>query len=119
MRYIGTERDESQFYIFLEYVPGGSISSVIHKFGKFSEGLVRSYTRQILVGLAYLHEHQIMHRDIKGANILISNNGIVKLADFGASKRITEMQTAIDCKSLKGTPYWMAPEVTNMPRSLI
>jgi len=111
VRYIGTERDEAHLYIFLEYVPGGSIASIVHKFGKFSEGLVRAYTRQILVGLAYLHEHQIMHRDIKGANILISDKGIVKLADFGASKRITEMQTQTDCKSLKGTPYWMAPEV--------
>ena len=84
---------------------------MVHKFGKFGEGLVRAYTRQILVGLMYLHEHQIMHRDIKGANILISNDGIVKLADFGASKRITEMMTQNDCMSLKGTPYWMAPEV--------
>jgi len=111
VRYIGTEHDESHLYIFLEYVPGGSIASVVHKFGKFGEGLVRAYTRQILVGLMYLHEHQIMHRDIKGANILISNDGIVKLADFGASKRITEMMTQNDCMSLKGTPYWMAPEV--------
>jgi len=111
VRYIGTERDEAHLYIFLEYVPGGSIASVVHKFGKFQEALVRAYTRQILVGLAYLHEHQIMHRDIKGANILISNDGVVKLADFGASKKITEMMTQNDCMSLKGTPYWMAPEV--------
>ena len=111
VRYIGTEQDESHLFIFLEYVPGGSIASVVHKFGKFQEALVRGYTRQILSGLAYLHEHQIMHRDIKGANILISNDGVVKLADFGASKKITEMMTQNDCMSLKGTPYWMAPEV--------
>jgi len=111
VRYIGTERDDSHLFIFLEYVPGGSIASVVHKFGKFGEALVKAYTRQILVGLAYLHDHEIMHRDIKGANILISNDGVIKLADFGASKRITEMMTQNDCMSLKGTPYWMAPEV--------
>merc|ERR1711865_990996 len=76
-----------------------------------SEDACRAYTKQILHGLAYLHAHQIMHRDIKGANILVSNTGIIKLADFGASKKITEMLTQYDCKSLKGTPYWMAPEV--------
>jgi len=111
VRYIGTQRDESMLHIFLEYVPGGSISAVLQKFGQLSEDATRAYSKQILHGLAYLHAHQIMHRDIKGANILVSNTGTIKLADFGASKKITEMLTQYDCKSLKGTPYWMAPEV--------
>lgn len=111
VRYIGTQRDETMLHIFLEYVPGGSIAAVLQKFGSLSEAAVRAYTKQILQGLAYLHAHQIMHRDVKGANILVSNNGTIKLADFGASKKITEMLTQYDCKSLKGTPYWMAPEV--------
>jgi len=111
VRYIGTQRDETMLHIFLEYVPGGSIAAVLQKFGQLSEDACRAYTKQILHGLAYLHAHQIMHRDIKGANILVSNTGIIKLADFGASKKITEMLTQYDCKSLKGTPYWMAPEV--------
>lgn len=111
VRYIGTQRDEHMLHIFLEYVPGGSIAAVLQKFGSLSEAAVRAYTKQILEGLGYLHAHKIMHRDIKGANILVSNNGIIKLADFGASKKITEMLTQYDCKSLKGTPYWMAPEV--------
>eukprot|EP00656_Telonema_subtile_P031632 TRINITY_DN345_c0_g1_i4.p1 TRINITY_DN345_c0_g1~~TRINITY_DN345_c0_g1_i4.p1 ORF type:complete len:604 (-),score=78.02 TRINITY_DN345_c0_g1_i4:61-1872(-) len=111
VRYIGTQRDDHMLHIFLEYVPGGSIAAVLQKFGSLSDNAVRAYTKQILEGLAYLHAHKIMHRDIKGANILVSNNGIIKLADFGASKKITEMLTQYDCKSLKGTPYWMAPEV--------
>ncbi len=51
------------------------------------------YTRQILLGLAYLHGNKIMHRDIKGANILVDNTGLVKLADFGASKQIENLVT--------------------------
>ena len=63
-------------------------------------------------GLEYLHSHKIMHRDIKGANLLVDNNGIVKLADFGASKKLDELATyQSGHQSMKGTPYWMAPEV--------
>ena len=70
------------------------------------------YTRQILEGLAYLHRNQIMHRDIKGANILVDNTGVVKLADFGASRQLADLVTMESgFKSMKGTPYWMAPEV--------
>lgn len=65
------------------------------------------YTRQILLGLDYLHQNRHMHRDIKGANILVDNNGVVKLADFGASKKIESLVTMGDgYKSIKGTPYW-------------
>uniref|UniRef100_A0A7S1X2H0 Protein kinase domain-containing protein n=1 Tax=Tetraselmis chuii TaxID=63592 RepID=A0A7S1X2H0_9CHLO len=98
--------------IFLEFVPGGSIASLLAKFGSFTESVIRVYTKQILLGLEFLHTHQIMHRDIKGANILVDNSGVVKLADFGASKKIEDLVTVDSgCKSIKGTPYWMAPEV--------
>jgi hypothetical protein len=108
----GTERSSGSLNIFLEYVPGGSIASLLAKFGSFRETVVRVYTRQILSGLAYLHGHGIAHRDIKGANILVDNTGLVKLADFGASRRIEDLVTMESgFKSVKGTPYWMAPEV--------
>ena len=61
--------------------------------GSFKESVIRVYTRQILLGLAYLHGNKIMHRDIKGANILVDNTGLVKLADFGASKQIENLVT--------------------------
>jgi serine/threonine protein kinase len=111
VRYLGTAREEEALNIFLEFVPGGSISSLLGKFGSFTETVIRMYTRQLLLGLEYLHSNRIMHRDIKGANILVDNKGCIKLADFGASKKVVELATISEAKSMKGTPYWMAPEV--------
>ena len=73
----------------------------------------------MLEGLKYLHSNGIIHRDLKCANVLVDNMGVIKLSDFGASKRIIstfdeEGNIADDktlCKSVKGSPYWMAPEV--------
>ncbi|KAL1188123.1 Mitogen-activated protein kinase kinase kinase 2 [Cardamine amara subsp. amara] len=111
VRYLGTVREDETLNILLEFVPGGSISSLLEKFGPFPESVVRTYTNQLLLGLEYLHNHAIMHRDIKGANILVDNKGCIKLADFGASKQVAELATISGAKSMKGTPYWMAPEV--------
>ncbi|KAK3418551.1 mitogen-activated protein kinase kinase kinase NPK1 [Eucalyptus grandis] len=111
VRYLGTVREEDSLNILLEFVPGGSISSLLGKFGPFPEPVIRTYTKQLLLGLEYLHKNGIMHRDIKGANILVDNKGCIKLADFGASKQVVELATISGAKSMKGTPYWMAPEV--------
>eukprot|EP00743_Colponemidia_sp_Colp-15_P006898 GILK01007445.1.p1 GENE.GILK01007445.1~~GILK01007445.1.p1 ORF type:complete len:799 (-),score=114.96 GILK01007445.1:135-2531(-) len=111
VRYYGTSQDEEYLNIFLEYIAGGSIAHLLGKFGRFNETLIRVYTRQILLGLEYLHSHRVIHRDIKGGNVLVDNNGICKLVDFGASKKIAELADTENFKSLKGTPYWMAPEV--------
>lgn len=88
VQYMGSSVEDNMFNIFLEYVPGGSIASMTKKFGQLPESLIKLYTFQILEGLAYLHDHNILHRDIKGANILVSDKGIIKLADFGASKKL-------------------------------
>ncbi|XVF57436.1 hypothetical protein PTKIN_Ptkin06aG0205100 [Pterospermum kingtungense] len=111
VRYLGTVREEESLNILLEFVPGGSISSLLGKFGPFPEAVIRTFTKQLLLGLEYLHKNGIMHRDIKGANILVDNKGNIKLADFGASKQVVELATISGAKSMKGTPYWMAPEV--------
>jgi len=82
---------------------------------------MRVYTRQILEGLEYLHVRNTVHRDIKGANVLVDNSGICKLADFGTAKRISsivEGETKY-MPSIRGTVNWMAPEVirqTNLGR---
>ncbi|PKA48756.1 Mitogen-activated protein kinase kinase kinase NPK1 [Apostasia shenzhenica] len=111
VRYLGTVREEETLNILLEFVPGGSISSLLGKFGSFPEAVIKMYTKQLLQGLEYLHRNGIIHRDIKGANILVDNKGCIKLADFGASKQVAKLATMTAAKSMKGTPYWMAPEV--------
>lgn len=76
--------------IFLEYVPGGSVTALLRNYGAFEEPLVKNFVRQILNGLAYLHEKDIIHRDIKGANILVDNKGGIKISDFGISKKVED-----------------------------
>lgn len=114
VRYLGAEypTKEGMLAIFTEWVPGGSIASLLRKFGRLSESVCSKYTKQILLGLNYLHTNKVIHRDIKGANILVNDKGQIKLADFGASKRLSETGTLVDeNRSLRGTPYFMAPEV--------
>ncbi|KAG5177631.1 kinase-like domain-containing protein, partial [Tribonema minus] len=110
--YLGAEirEEDGQLCIFQEWVPGGSVSSLLRRFGPFSEDMTRRYTRQALRGLTYLHQHQVVHRDIKGSNILVDDRGTVKLADFGASICVSDPADA-GGGALKGTPYFMAPEV--------
>jgi len=110
VKYIGAERTETHMNIFLEYVSGGSISGLLQKFGKFTVSVVKIYTRQILQGLHFLHSRQIIHHDIKGANILCTASGSCKLADFGASRRLDMLHHNTNM-SLRGTVLWMAPEV--------
>ena len=111
--YYGTERTSEFLAIFMEYVPGRSIFNRLREYGAMSEDVVRKNTRQVLEGLEYLHTHRIVHRDIKGANVLVDTQGNVKLADFGASKRLQTIKTLTGFKSVHGTPYWMSPEVIN------
>jgi mitogen-activated protein kinase kinase kinase len=103
--------------IFLEYVPGGSVVQLLTNYGPFEEPLVRNFVRQILCGLNYLHDRDIIHRDIKGANVLVDNKGVIKISDFGISKKVEAnlLSTAAPHHphrpSLQGSVYWMAPEV--------
>ncbi len=109
VRYVGISRESRALYIFLEYVPGGSIASLLSRFGAFEESVISVYTRQILIGLDYLHSQRCVHRDIKGGNILVEKSGRIKLADFGMAKSLVEQ--VADGGSFKGSAYWMAPEV--------
>lgn len=97
-------------------MPGGSVAHLLSTLGAFGEALIRTFVRQILQGLAYLHENDIIHRDIKGGNILVDNRGVIKISDFGISKKVEESllapsQSRLHRPSLQGSVFWMAPEV--------
>uniref|UniRef100_A0A674MX91 Mitogen-activated protein kinase kinase kinase 2 n=1 Tax=Takifugu rubripes TaxID=31033 RepID=A0A674MX91_TAKRU len=114
VQYYGCLRDttERTLSIFMEYMPGGSIKDQLKSYGALTENVTRRYTRQILEGVSYLHSNIIVHRDIKGANILRDSVGNVKLGDFGASRRLqTICLSGKGIMSVTGTPYWMSPEV--------
>ncbi|TVU45474.1 hypothetical protein EJB05_04963, partial [Eragrostis curvula] len=106
VKYYGTDKKDSKLFIFIELVTQGSLSSLYQKY-KLRESQVSAYTRQILNGLVYLHERNVVHRDIKCANILVHANGSVKLADFGLAKEMSKINMLRSCK---GSVYWMAPE---------
>ncbi|KAL8038421.1 hypothetical protein ABFX02_11G105700 [Erythranthe guttata] len=109
VQYYGSEIVDDKFYIYLEYVHPGSINRFIHDHcGAITESVVRNFTRHILCGLAYLHKKNTIHRDIKGANLLVDAYGVVKLADFGMAKHLNGETANL---SLKGSPYWLAPEL--------
>ncbi|KAL1563241.1 mitogen-activated protein kinase kinase kinase [Salvia divinorum] len=109
VQYYGSEIVGDKFYIYLEYVHPGSINKFIHeRSAAITESVVRNFTRHILCGLAYLHSTKTIHRDIKGANLLVDAQGVVKLADFGMAKHLNGQAVNL---SLKGSPYWLAPEL--------
>ena len=107
VKYIECIRTKSHINLVLEYVENGSLHQMVKQSGKMGEHLVFIFVKQILEGLAYLHNQGIIHRDIKGANLLLTKNGIVKLADFGYS--ILNDKNKVN--SIVGTACFMAPEV--------
>uniref|UniRef100_A0A8D2Q2N8 non-specific serine/threonine protein kinase n=1 Tax=Zosterops lateralis melanops TaxID=1220523 RepID=A0A8D2Q2N8_ZOSLA len=104
-----------KLWICMEYCGGGSLQDIYHVTGPLSELQIAYVCRETLQGLAYLHMKGKMHRDIKGANILLTDHGDVKLADFGVAAKITA--TIAKRKSFIGTPYWMAPEVAAVEKN--
>ncbi|KAL4067984.1 Pkinase-domain-containing protein [Scleroderma citrinum] len=114
VQYLYSSVDDDFLNIFLEYVPGGSVTALLRNYGAFEEPLVKNFVRQILQGLNYLHERDIIHRDIKGANILVDNKGGIKISDFGISKKVDgNLLTGkrMYRPSFQGSVFWMAPEV--------
>ncbi|XP_024940380.1 mitogen-activated protein kinase kinase kinase kinase 5 isoform X17 [Cephus cinctus] len=112
--YYGSYLRRDKLWICMEYCGGGSLQDIYHITGPLTEIQIAYMCRETLLGLAYLHSMGKMHRDIKGANILLTESGDVKLADFGVSAQITA--TINKRKSFIGTPYWMAPEVAAVER---
>lgn len=113
VKYLGLLDSDNHINMILEFVENGSLLQMINKLGVFPEALAAIYTSQVLKGLIYLHEMDVIHRDIKASNILITGDGLVKLADFG----IATMGNSSDGDQsdlVEGSPFWMAPEVIQL-----
>uniref|UniRef100_A0A6Q2WUC1 Mitogen-activated protein kinase kinase kinase kinase n=1 Tax=Esox lucius TaxID=8010 RepID=A0A6Q2WUC1_ESOLU len=107
--YFGSYLRNNKLWICMEYCGGGSLQDIYHVTGPLNERQIAYVCRETLQGLRHLHETGKMHRDIKGANILLTERGDIKLADFGVAAEINA--SVAKRKSFIGTPYWMAPEV--------
>jgi serine/threonine protein kinase len=102
VRYIEAIREDQHLYIVLEYCENGSLASALKSvssnlgggFGPFPESLAAVYVYHVLQGLRYLHEQGVIHRDVKGANILCTRDGVVKLADFGVATKVNTATAA-------------------------
>ncbi|GBG63339.1 hypothetical protein CBR_g37697 [Chara braunii] len=107
--YYGSYLHNTKLWIVMEYMAGGSVSDLVKTGPPLDEFSIASILKELLQALEYLHGEGKIHRDIKAANILLTANGDVKVADFGVSAQLT--RTISKRKTFVGTPFWMAPEV--------
>jgi len=109
---LGMERAGPYINIFMEYVPGKSLDVHLKSFGAFPELTIKWYTLQLCRALEYMHDKAMVHRDLKGKNILVDTNGLLKLADFGSAKQFESRdKNESPSDGYNYTPLWTAPEV--------
>ncbi|KAH0571605.1 Kinase, STE STE20 [Spironucleus salmonicida] len=102
--------ENNDLWIVMEYCSAGALTDLMRESARVLDEKEAAYViKQSLQALKFLHDQKILHRDVKANNLLVSDDGIIKLADFGVSHQLT--QTCEKRKSVIGTPYWMAPEI--------
>ena len=112
VQFMGTMLEGNVVNIFMEIIPGGSLEKLLKTYKAFEERLFENYTRQIMEGIKYIHSKNVVHRDIKGKNVMLMVNGVIKLIDFGCARQLSQQSSnSMLLMSVKGTPYWMSPEV--------
>ena len=106
VKLVKTLNDNKHVYFLMEYVKGKDLFDVIRDIGLLNKYQTQFYSCSLFVIINYLHSHKFIYRDIKPENIVVEENGYIKLIDFGAAKKIEDKT-----KTVIGTPYYMAPEV--------
>lgn len=113
VKMITSFQNERYIYMLFEFVSGGELFGRLRKEGRFSEDVALFYSTEILLALRYLHQNNIIYRDLKPENLLINSQGHVKLADFGFAKFLEDGRT----KTMCGTPEYLAPEIIKAQKS--
>lgn len=106
--YYGSYLNGTKLWIIMDHCAGGSLRTLL-KPGRIEEKYIGVIVRELLIALQYIHKQNVIHRDIKAANVLITNEGKVQLCDFGVAAQLSS--TSLRRNTMAGTPYWMAPEV--------
>jgi len=115
VKYFGCYIKESTLMIVMEFCDGGSCLDIMNSCKKtITEDQISVIVAHMVQGLAYLHSHRILHRDLKAGNVLLTSEGIAKLADFGVSAKL--VHTLQKKNTIVGSPYWMAPEVISVQK---
>jgi serum/glucocorticoid-regulated kinase 2 len=111
VRFYYSFQNEKKLFFVLEYCPGGELFNLIQSKGKLGEAQTRFYACQIVLAIEALHKNNIIYRDLKPENVLLDQDGYIKITDFGLSKTNVIQN---DAKSICGTPEYLAPEVVSM-----